>query len=93
MNGALSPEARDRYVRQWRDVQARFADEPRAALLQADVLIARVMDDCGYPVAESVLPHAAPGLAGLTDSEGERQALVHYRSVFEELVGSAEPGF
>jgi hypothetical protein len=48
----LKAAARDRYAHEWRDVQARFVDEPPAAIDEADDLIGRVMQDRGYPVAD-----------------------------------------
>jgi hypothetical protein len=46
----LSPEARDRYVRDWQATQGRFVDDPTGAVAQADELVQRVMRDRGYPV-------------------------------------------
>lgn len=49
---SLTPGARDRYVEEWRDVQAQFVDAPSDALAAADHLIQDVMRDRGYPVRE-----------------------------------------
>jgi len=46
----LSPEVRQRYSAAWRDTQARFVDAPADAVQEADVLVTRLMRDCGYPV-------------------------------------------
>jgi hypothetical protein len=46
----LDPGTRQRYSSQWKDVQARFVDEPRAAVGQADALVMMVMRDRGYPM-------------------------------------------
>ena len=46
----LAPEVRDRYLASWREVQARFVDDPAAALADADQLVERVMRDRGYPM-------------------------------------------
>ncbi len=46
----LSREACDRYSNEWRDVQARFVDEPGRAVGDADRLVTRVMSDRGYPM-------------------------------------------
>jgi FtsZ-interacting cell division protein ZipA len=103
---------RDRYAKEWRDVQARFVDEPRPAIDEADDLIGRVMQDRGYPVADfdqrvadisvghaDVVEHyrAAHAIAerdqqdeGTTDTEELRQAMVHYRALFEDLLGSGD---
>jgi hypothetical protein len=46
----LDPATRQRYSSQWKDVQARFVDEPRAAVRGADELLTTVMRDRGYPM-------------------------------------------
>jgi hypothetical protein len=46
----LESTARDRYLGEWRATQNRFVDDPAAATRDADVLVARVMRDRGYPV-------------------------------------------
>lgn len=46
----LPSAARDRYLDDWRAVQAQFVDDPRAAVGSADGLIQSVMRDRGYPV-------------------------------------------
>lgn len=106
----LPAGARDRYSEEWRKVQARFVDEPAAALAQADTLIANVMRDRGYPVADFEqraadlsADHARAlddyrvahdismrSAQGKADTEDLRQAMVHYRTIFEDLVGMPE---
>ena len=49
----LTPGARDRYAEAWRTLQARFVDEPGAAVGEADKLVNEVMRDRGYPVADA----------------------------------------
>lgn len=46
----LSPEARDRYVAQWRETQGLFVDDPTGAVSRADELVQKVMRERGYPV-------------------------------------------
>src|SRR5262249_29385084 len=46
----LSSGARQRYHDAWINVQTRFVDEPNAAVVDADGLIAQVMRERGYPV-------------------------------------------
>jgi hypothetical protein len=48
----LDPATRQRYSSQWRDVQARFVDEPRSAVGHADALVMMVMRDRGYPMED-----------------------------------------
>jgi FtsZ-interacting cell division protein ZipA len=46
----LSEDARQRYVDEWQETQARFVDDPTGAVSEADDLVQRVMRDRGYPV-------------------------------------------
>ena len=48
----LDPQLRLRYAEQWRAAQARFVDEPDAALEDADRLVEDVMVERGYPVGD-----------------------------------------
>lgn len=48
----LTPGASDRYAEAWRGVQARFVDDPAAAVGEADRLVNEVMQDRGYPVSD-----------------------------------------
>jgi hypothetical protein len=104
----LPPGARERYAEEWRQVQARFVDEPVAALRQADTLIANAMRDRGYPSgdfeqrAADLSPHHAKVLddyraahdisvrSDAASTEELRQAMVHYRTIFEDIVGPTE---
>jgi predicted nucleic acid-binding protein len=102
----LPPRERDAYAQEWREVQARFVDEPTGAISDADALIGKVMEARGYPVADfeqraadvsvghaNVVEHyrAAHEIASRrddlgTDTEALRQAMVHYRALFEDLL-------
>lgn len=106
----LGDQDRQRYATEWREVQALFVDEPKAAIDDADDLIGQVMEDRGYPVADfkqriadvsvdhaAVVEHyrAAHAIAERrddvdTDTEDLRQALVHYRALFEDLLGATD---
>ena len=48
----LSPQMRDHFVQTWRDVQAKFVDDPKYAVTRADDLLGEVMSARGYPVKE-----------------------------------------
>ena len=48
----LSPEHRTRFAEQWRSDQARFVDDPKAAVAEADHLVADLMQVRGYPVGD-----------------------------------------
>jgi hypothetical protein len=105
----LAPESRVRYLESWKEVQARFVDDPAPAVGEADRLIGEAMRERGYPVDDfdqraadlSVdypdvvenyrAGHAVAGGDG-TDTEELRQAMVHYRSLFDRLVEREEVG-
>jgi hypothetical protein len=48
----LPPEEGARYGERWRSVQARFVDDPKGAVTEADGLVEEVMKARGYPVAD-----------------------------------------
>lgn len=48
----LTAEQRDRFLEQWRAVQARFVDDPKGAVTDADRLVEEVMKTRGYPIAD-----------------------------------------
>jgi hypothetical protein len=45
----LRGEERERFIGEWRYVQARFVDDPGGAVAQANALVTRVMAVRGYP--------------------------------------------
>jgi hypothetical protein len=107
----LSQSARDRYASQWKDTQARFVDDPEAAVGEADALIQQVMRERGYPVEDfdqrtadvsvdhpDVVNNYRAGHAisvanerGNATTDDLRQAMVHYRALFVELLEEREP--
>jgi hypothetical protein len=106
---SLSSETRNRYVDRWRDVQARFVDDPGESIADADLMIQAVMRELGYPVdefeqraADISVDHpevvsnyrAAHGISiaherGSATTDDLRQALIHYRALFNELLETA----
>jgi len=48
----LTAAERERFVEQWRRVQARFVERPTTAVVEADELITEVMRTRGYPMAD-----------------------------------------
>jgi hypothetical protein len=109
---ALEPAARDRYLEAWRATQGRFVDDPAGTTREADILVAQVMRDRGYPVddfeqraADVSVDHpqvaenyrAAHAMfqaneQGLASTDDLRQAFVHYRSLFSELLEVEDDG-
>ena len=49
----LSREQADQFAASWRTVQARFVDDPRGAVVEADRLIEDVMRSRGYPIEDA----------------------------------------
>jgi hypothetical protein len=47
---ALSADEAQRFTNSWKTVQARFVDDPRTAVVEADRLIAEAMRARGYPM-------------------------------------------
>jgi len=108
----LVPGDRSRFVESWNSVQARFVDDPRGSITEADKLIGDVMSARGYPLsdyeqrgADISVDHplvlesyrAAHEIArrhaqGQASTEDLRQAMIHYRMLFEELMGEARAG-
>lgn len=104
----LAPEEQGRYAEAWRQVQARFVDDPSGAVREADSLIGQVMQARGYPVgdfeqraADISVNHprvvenyrAAHNIAeanarGQATTEDLRKAMVYYRALFDELLGT-----
>jgi hypothetical protein len=103
----LDAGERERYSRQWSNVQAAFVDDPVGATRDADVLVGDVMRDRGYPLDDVAdradlvaadhaelaghyrAAHAVGQRADDAATEELRQAFVHYRALFVELL--AEP--
>jgi hypothetical protein len=102
----LSSEDGTRFSDAWRQVQARFVDDPKGAVTFADRLVGEVMQGRGYPVGDfeqrvedisidhpNVVMNyrAARDIAeqhkrGQSTTEDLRQAMVHYRALFHDLL-------
>lgn len=105
----LSPPASERYAEQWRAVQSRFVDQPDQAVMEADVLVAQLMREMGYPVEDfedqvDMVAVDHPNVVSnyrtahavslrnrerLASTDDLRTALIHYRSLFEELLADS----
>jgi predicted nucleic acid-binding protein len=104
----LSDRQRERYGREWEEVQSAFVDNPSSAVADADRLVAEVMRERGYPVDDfeqqaavvsvdhpDVVANYREGHAiylrcdrGDASTEDLRQALQHYRALFDDLLES-----
>ncbi|HEY3007655.1 MAG TPA: hypothetical protein VGJ63_06250 [Micromonosporaceae bacterium] len=108
----LSEESHARYAAGWADIQAKFVDDPTAAVDDADKLVGQLVAERGYPTDdyEEQLAHLSVEHArtlghyrdahdiNLRNQRGEasteqlRQALVHYRALFGDLLGDEQVG-
>jgi hypothetical protein len=102
----LPPPEAARYAASWRTLQARFVDDPRSAIAEADTLVQELMHTRGFAVGDfeqrvadisvdhaSVVEHYRTAHAitlaserGKTTTEDLRQAVRHYRALFEDLL-------
>src|SRR5262245_8522511 len=100
-----------RFSQAWGATQARFVDDPVAAIKEAERLVVDLMRTRGYPIgdfeqraADISVDHshvvenyrAARAIAianerGEADTEQLRQAMVHYRALFEDLLETDAP--
>jgi hypothetical protein len=55
----LSPAARDRYLEEWRQAEARFVNDPELAARSAEGIVARLLEDRGYPTGTGTETQAA----------------------------------
>jgi len=101
----------ERFSQAWRATQARFVDEPIAAIKEAERLVVDLMRTRGYPIGDFeqraadvsvdhpdvVENYRAARAIAITNERGEanteqlRQAMVHYRALFEDLLETDAP--
>lgn len=88
----LPAELRDRYVREWDEIEAKFVDSPEQAVREAEALVMTVLRERGHPLMERDLPAEIQkahrlGLTSRDKTEGMRQAMLQYRAAMERMVG------
>ena len=77
----------ERFRVEWREIQARFVDDPREAVQGADHLVAEVMQSLATTFNEH--KHELEGQwqhGSDAETEDLRQALRHYRTFFNQLL-------
>src|SRR5215472_1112213 len=98
----LKPQEQECFAEQWRREQARFVDNPAEAVTAADTLVTELMKERGYPTtAEASVDHpqvmsqyreahelAEMNRRGEAGTEDLRRAMICYRALFEELLGT-----
>ena len=102
----LTPEQQASYSGDWAAIQERFVDAPVAAVGAAHTLIWNVMRDRGYPTddrtasMDALSVHHGRSMEGYrttqdlradsASTEQLREAMIRYRSLFEDLTGLRE---
>jgi hypothetical protein len=83
LNRDVSEQLRTR----WNEIQGKFVDEPRAAVQQADTLVADVVEQITHMFASEHSTLEAQWKQGSdVSTEDLRKTLQHYRSFFNRLV-------
>jgi hypothetical protein len=103
---SLESAERKEFAARWRAVQARFVDNPRGAVIEADDTVAALMGVRGYPMADfeqraadlsvdhsrvvdnyrAAHEIAVRNRQSPASTEDLRQAMIYYRSLFEDLL-------
>jgi hypothetical protein len=94
---ALPDESKDRYAHSWHAIEARFIDDPRAAVQEADKTVVMILSERGATVSdENHMPKdlrlaraATRGERGMQDTEASRQAMKHYKAIVDDAVGTS----
>jgi hypothetical protein len=84
----LIPDDGSRTMR-WQEIQARFVDEPKTAVEEADGLVAEVIQQLAskFAAERSNLESQWQG-GGDASTEDLRQAMQHYRDFFQRLLAA-----
>jgi hypothetical protein len=76
-------------IERWREIQAQFVDEPRAAVREADALVADLMQRLARMFAgERAQLESRLASGDGASTEDLRQGLQRYRSFFERLLAA-----
>ncbi|TMD97205.1 MAG: hypothetical protein E6I72_07145 [Chloroflexi bacterium] len=94
---SLPDESRDRYARSWQAIESRFIEEPRAAVQEADRVVVMILSERGATLeGHKRMPDelrrardAAASDEGRQGTEGMRRAMVHYKHMVDDAVGTA----
>jgi hypothetical protein len=96
---SLPDESKARYAQQWRAIEARFIDDPGAAVHEADQLAMSILRERGARMDERKVPddlrHAREEMRrdegrteGRSDTEAMRRAMLHYQSIVDDALGA-----
>ena len=89
----ISAETHNQFVTAWRRATGRFVQSPRDAAEEADAIVLSLLRERGRPVRQDRLPRSVAEARGWLAREGTsgtealRQAMLHYRVIFEGTIG------
>ena len=83
----LPDESRDRFARSWRAIEARFKDDPRNAVQEADKTAVMILAERGANVSD---PRQMPDELRKA-GEAMRPAMTHYKRIVDDAVGNSRP--
>jgi hypothetical protein len=91
----LPEDAVNRFKRAWDPIAVSFVKEPQQAVNEADALVMSLLREKGHPLDDERLPGRMlearrKRIKGLKHggTEALRQSILHYRAVFEDVIGS-----
>ena len=107
---SLAGADRDRFLAEWKRIEAHFVERPAMAVSEADELVDQILRAQGYPLGDyrrhlahlslkhpRLAEHYRAGHAviadhepGKTSTEDMRQAMLHFRSLLDEILGPAD---
>ena len=93
----LPDESRDRFASSWKAVESKFIEDPAGAIREADRIAVMVLSergatlDDGRSVPEDMQKARAEAASdqGRQGTEGMRRAMVHYKRIIDDAVGTA----
>lgn len=91
----LAADARERFRADWRRIEEMFVDRPATAVAQADEMVNELIRVRGLTIRHPRLAQRYRSARAVVDRHGHgkasteelRQALLHYRAVFQDLAG------
>ena len=93
---SLPEESKQRYAASWREIEARFVEDPAAAVRDADQLAVAIMQERGATVDEAHMPkdlrearEVQRKSEGKSGTEAMRRAMLEYQHIVDDAVGVA----
>lgn len=92
----LPAESRTRFAHSWDELESRFIEDPRGAVQEADRIVVMILTERGatihdgrdMPAELQLARQAASSDEGRQGTEGMRKAMVHYKSIVVDAVGT-----